>query len=105
MKLATKLIAAFFSVAMIAVVVGAVGLVNMARISAADTNLYKNATLPLAQISRINQGYQRFRLNVSKITDETILDNAKAEAAKCNNYMQTIRTNLDAFCSPPIAVS
>jgi methyl-accepting chemotaxis protein len=97
MKLGTKLVFAFLAIAMIAVIVGAVGLANMARISRADTELYRLATLPLAQISRINQGYQRIRLNVGKIVDETLPDSAKADAAKCAAFMQAIRANLDDF--------
>jgi methyl-accepting chemotaxis protein len=97
MKLGTKLIASFLAVAMIAVIVGAIGVVNMAHISQADSNMYRLATLPLAQISRINQAYQRIRLNLIKIVDDGSLDTAKTDAAKCGSLMDSIRTNLQDF--------
>jgi methyl-accepting chemotaxis protein len=97
MKLGTKLIVAFLAVAMIAVIVGAIGVVNMARISRADSNMYRLATLPLAQISRINQAFQRIRLNLAKIVDDSSLDTAKSDAAKCESLMASIRTNLQDF--------
>jgi methyl-accepting chemotaxis protein len=97
MKLGTKLIVAFLATAMIAVLVGAVGVVNMGRISRADLGLYTDATLPLAQIARINQAYQRIRLNVMKILDEALLESAKTDAAKCADFMAIIRDNLNGY--------
>jgi len=97
MKLRTKLLVAFLAVAMIAAIVGAIGVANMARISAADVNMYRLATLPLAQIARINQAYQRTRLNLVKIVDDRSLDEAKNDAAKCESFRSTIRINLKDF--------
>jgi len=58
MKLGTKLIAAFLSVAMIAGLVGGFGIVNLKRIDAADTFMYEKATVPLGELLTIvNMAY------------------------------------------------
>jgi methyl-accepting chemotaxis protein len=64
LKVGTKLIAGFVFVALIAAVVGTIGIVNMKAIDESDTQLYTNLTVPIAQIGEISTAFQRMRSNL-----------------------------------------
>lgn len=52
-KIRTKLIIGFFCVAVIAALVGYVGITNVNKINNDDTILYENMTVPLARVAEI----------------------------------------------------
>jgi methyl-accepting chemotaxis protein len=71
MKLGTRLTSTFLGVAMIAVLVGAFGIINMNRIDAADSYLYEKMTLPIGDLVNITESFQRIRINLRDITSST----------------------------------
>jgi methyl-accepting chemotaxis protein len=85
MKLGTKLVVAFLSVAMIAVLVGAFGIANMSRINSADTYLYENATLPLASVGTFGTSANRMR-------SDTLMIALTADSGKIAEF----RTKIEA---------
>ncbi len=97
MKLGTRLSLAFLAVALVAAAIGAIGAVNMRLMSQADARLFKLAIEPLAQLSRIGQAYQRLRLGVATILDDTDPAKARADAAECAVLATLIADNLDLF--------
>jgi len=68
MKIAAKLVLGFILVAIIAAIVGVVGIVNMKAIDKADTELYKNYTVPISELGDISTQFQRIRVNVRDLT-------------------------------------
>lgn len=64
LKIATKLIIGFLIVAFIAGAVGVVGLLNIARITEADTLLFEENTLGIKYSGDAATYYQRLRYNV-----------------------------------------
>jgi methyl-accepting chemotaxis protein len=62
MKMGTKLIGGFLLIALIAVVIGMTGIINLRRIAAADQYLYKNNTAPIPVLSHLEVTYQRLRV-------------------------------------------
>jgi methyl-accepting chemotaxis protein len=64
LKIGVKLTGGFLLVAIIAGIIGAVGILNIQTIDAADTRLYKNMTIPLTQIAEISTNFQRIRVNL-----------------------------------------
>ena len=64
LKIGSKLIVAFLLVAAIAAVVGAVGIVKIRQIDAADTKLYEKMTVPLGDLAFMSISFQRVRINL-----------------------------------------
>lgn len=61
-KILAKLLMGFILVAVIAGVVGLVGISNINTIVKDDTSLYRDITLPLGEISDINTAFLRIRV-------------------------------------------
>lgn len=62
MKMRTKLIGGFWLTALIAVVIGLTGIMNLRRIAGADQYLYKNNTAPMPVLSHLEVTFQRLRV-------------------------------------------
>jgi len=63
MKIRTKLIIGFISVAIIAGIIGAVGIKEIKTIDAADTKMYESVVVPLGQVQELATLFQRMRVN------------------------------------------
>lgn len=61
-KIAKKLIVAFLGVALIAGIVGAVGIMGLYNLAQEDTMLFEYYTLPLEQMGNVNEAYQKSRV-------------------------------------------
>jgi methyl-accepting chemotaxis protein len=70
-KIGTKLIGGFVSVALISVLIGYIGIKNIRTIDDADTQLYEKQAVPLAQLGQMIEGFQRARVNRFEILTET----------------------------------
>ena len=66
-KLGPKLIGGFLLVALIGAAIGAIGIVNIKTIEAADTKLYENMTVPVSYLLKITESFQKIRVNIHKI--------------------------------------
>ncbi|HEX9022375.1 MAG TPA: methyl-accepting chemotaxis protein [Geobacteraceae bacterium] len=64
MKLGKKLMSGFLLVAVIAGVIGAIGVIELKKIGAEDTTLYERITVPLGRLLVISTDFQRMRVNV-----------------------------------------
>jgi methyl-accepting chemotaxis protein len=85
MKIGTKLIAGFLSVAAIALVVGMVGYFQINKLSDRDTLLYEKVTVPLGDLADISISFQRIRVNLYEMLDaksRAEIEEDKASIAK-----------------------
>jgi methyl-accepting chemotaxis protein len=64
LKIGTKLISSFLLVAVIAAVIGAVGIIKIRQIDDADAKLYEKITVPLGDLAFISTSFQRARINL-----------------------------------------
>ncbi len=97
LKISTKLIITFLLVAVIAAVVGFVGLINLYRISEADTLMYHENTLGISHSSEGATYYQRLRYNMAEMVllkDDSLLEDY---VSKFKSYMETIDNELDEY--------
>lgn len=79
LKIRAKLLAGFVVVALVAAVVGAVGIQNMRSIDKADTVLYEENLVPIVYLSKMTETFQRIRVNLLlAITAQTPEDRAAA---------------------------
>ncbi|MDD2421826.1 MAG: MCP four helix bundle domain-containing protein, partial [Heliobacteriaceae bacterium] len=67
LKIGTKVLAGFIIVALIAGVVGYVGIANIQEITEADVRVYTFNTEPLAFIAKASADFQRTRVNLRDI--------------------------------------
>jgi methyl-accepting chemotaxis protein len=64
LKVGTKLVAGFILVALVALVVGTIGITKIRQIDAEDTKLYQKVTVPLGDLAGIAVLFQRTRINL-----------------------------------------
>ena len=79
MKIGLKLIIGFLVVALIAVVVGGVGIFGLGRIARADNDLYANETVPITRLSTMTESMLRAFL---AIKDMAAFQGAAGDAAR-----------------------
>lgn len=63
MKLGTKLISSFLLVALISLIIGVFGYLQVHKLDTADTKLYRQIAVPLGQLTTISTDFQRIRVN------------------------------------------
>jgi methyl-accepting chemotaxis protein len=78
-KLSTRLVLSFLAVSAIALAVGLLAIVNLGRIDEADSRLYAKMTVPLGELIKITEDFQRARINVRDILEAE--DAAQAKTA------------------------
>ncbi len=64
LKMSVKLIGSFVVLAIIAAIVGIIGIYYIRIIDAADTRLYQNYTVPITQLEEMGIAFQRIRVNM-----------------------------------------
>ena len=103
MKIATKLIIGFLVVAIIAGVVGAIGLVNINQIGQADTKLYQVNTMGIDYSARASIYFQRIRFNSVK----AIITHGTSTQDDClqniSNYTAIVDENIENYESGDIS--
>ncbi|MCE1227409.1 MAG: methyl-accepting chemotaxis protein [Geobacteraceae bacterium] len=63
MKLGTKLMSSFLLVALISLIIGVFGYLQVHKLDTADTKLYRQIAVPLGQLTTISTDFQRIRVN------------------------------------------
>lgn len=93
LKITSKLITAFVIVALLAGVVGAIGVFNIQSIDENGSILYENMTLPIADAAEMAKLFQRIRVN----TRDMILEDEKEKIDAMYGNIQTIIEELNVF--------
>jgi methyl-accepting chemotaxis protein len=89
-KIGPKLIGGFLVVAIIAGVVGVLGIMNMRTISSKDTFLYEKCTLPIEYLNDIAVPIQRMRVdleNVLRSNDSKYIEAKKAKSVELRDQI------------------
>ena len=63
LRISVKLLSGFILVAVIAGVVGAIGIIDLKALDKSDTELYEKMTVPCSQMGAISTAFQRMRVN------------------------------------------
>ncbi len=90
LRLGTKLISGFFMVALVAGIIGWVGVQNIKKIEANDKLLYEKITVPIARLQDMTNSYLMIRIEVRDIT----LDQ---DPEKTKVYTEKIRKQVSAI--------
>ncbi|MDD4588627.1 MAG: MCP four helix bundle domain-containing protein, partial [Heliobacteriaceae bacterium] len=97
LKIGTKVLAGFIIVALIAGVVGYVGIANIQEITAADVRVYTFNTEPLAFIAKASADFQRTRVNLRDICIATDMAAKTRYANEMKELSENVIHNLDLF--------
>ncbi len=91
MKIGGKLITGFISIAALGAAVSIFGIVNMQRISRADSFMYDNMLVPITNLLTITENFQRIRVNVRDLLDA---ENAE-EIARIKNTIEDLSERIN----------
>ncbi|ACH39947.1 methyl-accepting chemotaxis sensory transducer, class 34H [Citrifermentans bemidjiense Bem] len=91
LKLGTKLISGFISVAAIAAIIGYFGIREMHAVEESGTALYEKITVPITELQDISTSFQRIRVNLR----DMILATTPEEAQDKVKRITELRTELD----------
>lgn len=92
MRLRTSLLTSFTGVALIAAIVGLVGVLGMKRIQAADSLLYVKVAVPLADLITITESFQRIRINLRDAIESDDQDQRRAAQATISGLKASLET-------------
>jgi len=92
LKMGVKLISSFILMAIIAAVVGILGINYIRTIDDADTRLYQNMTVPLGQLADMATAFQRIRVNLRDSILATTPEEAKQYADTVTSLTNDINT-------------
>ena len=97
MRIGTKIISGFILIALIAGVIGFVGMRGIGNISRESANMYNNQLLPISYLSEISTAFQRVRVNIRDL----MRAGSPAEMAQYQQHIktlsETISKNVAAF--------
>jgi methyl-accepting chemotaxis protein len=91
LRISVKLISGFLIVALIAGVIGYIGVTNINKIENADTMLYEKMLVPITQLDDIAVAFQRVRINLS----DFVAAETDAERNQALETMKTLRSKID----------
>ena len=97
MKIGTKLLSGFTLVALIAGVIGWVGISNMRGIAAKDTMMYKDMLVPITHLGGISTAFQRVRVTLAKVLlskNEEDKEKYKEQIATLSNQISQLTGKL-----------
>lgn len=92
LKIGTKLISGFIAIALIAGIIGFIGIKQIRVIDDADTRLYEKVVVPLGEFADIAISFQRIRINLLRMVDST----DKQEKATAQDTIKKLREEITA---------
>ena len=97
LRISAKLTIGFLTIAFIAVIIGAVGLINLIRMNEADTRLYESNTLGINYASEAAIYYQEARFNAIKLFTEQNQSGQKKLIDNINDSMKSAGSFLEMY--------
>ncbi|ACH39948.1 methyl-accepting chemotaxis sensory transducer, class 34H [Citrifermentans bemidjiense Bem] len=91
LKLGTKLISGFISVAAIAAIIGYFGIKEMHAVEESGTALYEKITVPITELQDISTAFQRVRVNLRDLLLATTPQDAQDKVKRIVELREEIR--------------
>ncbi len=93
LSLKATLILSFAVLILVSSAIGAIGIYGMLKMAAADQTLYSNYTVPLMNLEKICEGFQRIRVNLYRIGTIDSAEERKADIANIVEFFKSIEEN------------
>jgi methyl-accepting chemotaxis protein len=90
LKISVKLLSGFIIVALIAGVIGAIGVVELKSLDDGSTKLYEKITVPISDLGDMSTAFQRIRINVRDLVEA---DNP-GDKATANESIKKLRAEI-----------
>ena len=97
LRLNNKLLTGFILVALIAAVVGGIGVKFIKQIDAQDDKLYQNITVPLVDLAYMSVAFQRVRINLRDVIEAKDDKEKQLYKDNVNKFRQIITDRSDKF--------
>ncbi len=97
LKISVKMILGFIIVAILAGIVGGVGIINISKINDRDSDMYNRHTVNLSQLITIAESYQMTRIGCRDITIHTDEETMNENADMINDNYEIIIKTLKEF--------
>ncbi|MFZ5776146.1 MAG: MCP four helix bundle domain-containing protein [Thermodesulfobacteriota bacterium] len=97
LKLKAKLIAGFLAVAVIAAIIGGVGIFDINEIQKADAKLYEKVTQPLGHLAEISVSFQRVRINLRDVVGADSEEERQQAVETIKKLRENITNASDSF--------
>lgn len=97
LKISVKLLSAFIIVALIAGVIGTIGVVELRQIATADEILYEKITVPVNDLGDIVASFQRVRINLREMVGADSAADKQAAQDLIKKLRDDISVKSDAF--------
>ncbi|GBF35108.1 methyl-accepting chemotaxis protein I [Desulfocucumis palustris] len=91
LKIAVKLLTGFVIVALIAGVIGFIGIKNIHSLNLQNKYMYENVSLPIEHLDELSTSFQRIRVNLA----EMVLVNTPGEIQQHMESIAELKTNMD----------
>ena len=95
LKISVKLLSAFIIVAVIAGIIGWIGVVKILQIENSGTKMYAKVAIPLSDLAEFSISFQRIRVNVRDVISAT----SQEEKQKYAERIKELRKTLDEHAS------
>jgi methyl-accepting chemotaxis protein len=95
LKISTKLLSSFILVALLAGVIGWIGISNMQEIAAKDTMMYQHMLVPITQLGKISTDFQRVRVNLAKVLLTDNRNNKESYSEQITNLSNDITKQVE----------
>jgi len=89
-KIGTKLISGFIMVALIATIIGLVGIIQMKKMDDNGAKMYEKVTVPISDLADISTAFQRVRINLRELVDT----NDKQEKTQIIETIKKLRADI-----------
>jgi methyl-accepting chemotaxis protein len=90
LRLRAKLMSGFIAVAVVAAVIGTVGIQKIKQIAAEDRMMFEKATVPIGDLGDVSVSFQRVRVNQVELADAQ----TREDRERIKGTIKTLRTNI-----------
>jgi methyl-accepting chemotaxis protein len=97
MKIGTKLISGFILVALIAAVIGSIGIWGTKRIARESANMYDNSLVPITNLQQISTAFQRVRVNIRDLLNAKSPEEMEQYNQRIKDISAIITKNADTY--------
>ncbi|MDA8428766.1 MAG: methyl-accepting chemotaxis protein [Geobacteraceae bacterium] len=97
LKIGTKLISGFITVALIAGIIGTIGIQKIHVINVEDTKMYEKIVVPLGDIAEFSVAFQRIRVNLRDIISASSVEEKQKYAGRIADLRKTLDENATKF--------
>jgi methyl-accepting chemotaxis protein len=97
MTLKAKLMTGFITVAVIASLIGLIGIKEIRKINSADTTLYEKAAVPMGELADFAIAFQQIKVNVREILMASSVEEKRRYVERIKELRVSLNEKADAF--------